>query len=50
MKGKGTPVKGTDDVITPKFIKAWKVIQIVMPAASSRLKESGALVAIRIPR
>ena len=50
MNGSGTPVNGTDEVMTAKFISAWIVIQLVIPVARSRLNVSGALDAILIPR
>ena len=35
MKGRGIPVQGRMLVTTPMFIKAWKAMMKVHPAASS---------------
>ena len=34
MKGKVSPVVGISASVTPILIKAWKVIQLVMPVAT----------------
>ena len=50
MKGRGRPVKGMVEVITATFMNAWKMIQLVIPVASTRPKLSGASMAILKPR
>lgn len=47
MKGSGTPVMGRVFVTTPMLIRAWNVIQVVIPAASMTPIRSGARMAAR---
>lgn len=47
MNGSGMPVTGHRAVTTIMLIAAWATIQVVMPAASSPEKVSGAWTAIR---
>ena len=48
--GRVMPVIGSSDTTTPMLMKAWSVIQDVMPMASSAPNVSGAPSAIRMPR
>ena len=50
MKGKTIPVNGMVPVTTAMLIRAWNVIQQVMPTANRPPNESGASFAIRNPR
>ena len=47
MNGNGIPVTGHRAVTTIMLITAWTTIQVVMPAASSPEKVSGAWTAMR---
>ena len=46
-KGSGIPVVGSVMVTADMFIKAWKVIHVVMPVATRSPKVSGARSAAR---
>jgi hypothetical protein len=50
MKGKGIPVNGIRPVITAALMKAWKIIQQVVPAANMAPNPSEAWEAIWKPR
>ena len=47
MNGSGMPVTGISAVTTIMLMQAWATSQVVMPAASSPEKVSGAWIAIR---
>ena len=47
MNGSGTPVMGSVSVTVPMLISAWKLIQVVMAAATAIPKRSGARMAAR---
>ena len=49
MKGSVIPVIGISATTTPMLMNAWTQIQVVMPAASSAPKVSGAASAVRMP-
>lgn len=49
MKGSGMPVTGSSATTTPMLMKACRQSQVVMPAASSPPKVSGARSAVRMP-
>lgn len=47
MNGSGMPVTGRSAVTTIMLMQAWATSQVVIPAASSPEKVSGAVIAIR---